>query len=79
MAHGDDVKDEVLVPSLDKDEAVFGVEPAVKLGLRQVEVDEAGRVLQGVLVVLQLAEGAENDHVGEFARCALVLICWLSR
>jgi hypothetical protein len=29
--------------------------------------------------VLQLAEGAENDHVGEFARCALVLICWLSR
>ena len=52
MSHGGDVKDEVLVPTLDQNETVFGVKAAVELGLGQVEVDEAGRVLERVFVVL---------------------------
>ena len=65
------MKDEVLVPTLDQNETVFGVKAAVELGLGQVEVDEAGRVLERVFVVLQLAEGAKDDHVGELAGRAL--------
>ena len=74
MSHGDDVKDEVFVPAFDQDEAVFGVEAAVELRLGKVEVDEAGRVLERVFVVLQLAEGAKDDHVGELAGRALKIV-----
>jgi hypothetical protein len=71
VSHGGDVKDKVLVPTFDQNETVFGVKAAVELGLGQVEVDEAGRVLERVFVVLQLAEGAKDDHVGELAGRAL--------
>jgi hypothetical protein len=74
MSHGGDVKDEVLVPTFDQNETVFSVKAAVELGLGQVEVDKASRVLERVFVVLQLAEGAKDDHVGELAGRALKIL-----
>ncbi len=65
------MKDKVLVPTFDQNETVFSVKAAVELRLGQVEVDEAGWVLERVFVVLQLAEGAKDDHIGELSGRAL--------
>ena len=63
VAHCHDVKHQVFVPAFDEDEAVFGVQAAVELSLCQIKIDKTGRVLKRILVVLELAERAEDNHV----------------
>ena len=71
MSHGHDVEDQVLVPAFNKDKAVLRVKTSVELGLGQVEVNQTCRVLQRVLVVLELAKSSENDDVGKLSRSTL--------